>query len=32
MFTPITAHIEIDRVLKRVRKDGKVDIPAGEGD
>ena len=23
MFTPITAHIEMDRVLKRVRKDGK---------
>ncbi len=23
MFTPINAHIEIDRVLKRVRKDGK---------
>ena len=23
MFTPINAHIEIDRVLKRVRNDGK---------
>ena len=23
MFTPINAHIEIDRALKRVRKDGK---------